>query len=345
MHMSRLAERILIAGFLINLALPVMASDWKSHLMSGDQNLGNARYTSALREYDLALEKNPNAWEVYLHKAKVYEKLGRQADVIAAYDQAMQLHPRQERVWMERSDYFIRRNMPDQARYDIEEGLRYLPYSPGLRYTRALYLLKYENDMAQVLEDLNMATQVRPDWIQAHILKAKLHRQLNQWPAYEQDLGMLIQYEPKNPAWYSERSQTRIHLASLYQAQQQTEMQAKVIEGALMDIETLVAMEPQNPTARLIRGRLYLFKGDRCKKALIDLKMACKMGMKDACYKKPPCEVPQPIATPTPEASGTATGTTANTPAPASSPAPVTPQASTAPTASSPTTGAPATGK
>lgn len=333
MRQKKFFNGLIGMGLLFSFAAPVAAADWKSHLTSGDQNLANSQFTSALREYDLALEMNPNAWEVYLHKAKLYEKQGRQAEVIAAYDNAMQLNPRQERLWMERSDYFIRRNMPAQARYDIEEGLRYLPYSPGLRFTRAMYLLKYDNNLPQVLEDLEIATQVRPNWLQAQMAKANLHSQLGQWPAFEQDLGVLIQYDAKNPSWYLQRGRTRIHLASLYHAQGQPEMQLQAAEGALTDMTSVLALDPKNPIARLARGKLLLFKGGMCKEALADLKMACKSGMSDACYKKPPCELPKPVPSATPDAG--ATGSNAGpVPAPAkTAPAEATPP-SPAPVAS-----------
>jgi tetratricopeptide (TPR) repeat protein len=167
-----------------------------------------------------------------------------------------------------------------------------------LLYTRALFYMQ-DQRLQEALQDLNLAARVRPGMQAAYIQMAHIHYQHKNWPAYEAALSQLIQHGNKAQAVYLARAKVRILM--------------KQGDGALADLDALLKQAPRESEALHLRGQLALAKGPQfCEAALKDLRQACRLGRKKACYTKAPCAVPTPV--PTPEASPES-ATTAPTPA------------------------------
>lgn len=249
---------------------------WQTNLFLGNDLTQSGQYMAALRHYDLALKDNPNAWEVYLHKARVYEALKMPGHVIANYDLALEMNPRLAQAYLERAAYFQRMNKPPQELYDLSEGLRVLPQNADLYYARGNFYLKQEN-YALALADFQWATQFRPGMTRAYARIARCQFSLNNWPGYEFALGQLLNAGEKRPEVYFARSRVRNLLKNGL--------------GAKADLDEVLKLTPNHSEALFVRGKMNLAQG-MCQAALDDLKQACRLGQKEACYTKPPCEIP-----------------------------------------------------
>lgn len=310
-------RQILLSGFMLHLlggAAFAQSTAWQQKVQQGHQAMTQGNYRQALNLLDQALEANPNAWEAYLKRAEVYRQLGNHAAVLRNYNEVTALNPRQERVWLERYRYFMGRNMVAQAEYDLTEGLRLLPYSPELNYAYASHLLKQGQTQAamEALETIKQVqpmtvgtTPIQPVFVKASALRAQLYARQQAMMPYGQELNFLIATQPRVAKLYWNRAiWAKNYLQDLTMAKS--------------DLNSYLYLSPRDGMAYAMRGELNL-AGNLCKDALDDLRMACKLGYRSACYKKAPCALPKAPETgaPTGAAANTATPAANNSPAPA----------------------------
>lgn len=282
-------RHLLISATLLAALLPAQAQEsWKQSFSQGQQLSQQGQYLAALRHYDRALEINPNAWEIYLQKAHIYEKMGLNDKVIANFDAAMAMHPRLAQAYLQRAAYFERRQQLPQAKYDLEEGVRHLPYNADLRMARARFYLRHAGDALQAcqmaMDDLDMAIRVRPQELSPYNIKIDCYRAVNDHASVEDTLSSMIANGHQHSSVYLMRALVRRLLSQ--------DM------SAMQDLSKAIAVDAKNRIAYFERGHMYLESG-MCQSALDDLKMACKLGLRKACYRKKPCTPPAPAATET----------------------------------------------
>ncbi|HEY9844296.1 MAG TPA: tetratricopeptide repeat protein [Candidatus Obscuribacterales bacterium] len=261
---------------------------WTAYFNSGEANRLQGNFPAALRDFDRALALNPNAYEVYISRAKTYDKMGMYDRVIQNYDVAIAMHPKLERVWLARSAFFVRRKQAAEALRDLDEGLRFLPYSPNLRVARGSY---YMNRLAygRAVPDFDVAIQVKPTMMVALEKKAVCEKHLQHYPALEQTLSKIIAIDGRREAAWYERAQVHRHYNRLTQAD--------------ADLSHALNLNPRLLKARFQRGQIRMemakAKPEMCSPAINDLKLACRQGEKSACkmVRKPSCSMPKPAAT------------------------------------------------
>ena len=288
-------------------ASPVLArGDWQQDIQQGHMAMTRGNYKQALNRLDRAIAENPNAWEAYLKRAQVYAKMGNHAATIRDYNQVTTLNPRLATVWLDRYAYFMSKNMPQQAEYDLTEGLRLLPASPELNYAYAVHLLKKGDKSAAlgVLQSLRalqpammQAPQMAPVFVKGSALRAQLYAESQAMGAYGQELNFLIDAQPQAAKLYWNRALWHKNYAL-------------DLASAKNDLNSYLYLEPKDPVAYALRAEINL-TGALCKDALSDLNTACKLGYSKSCYRTPPCKVaPEKL----PETAAGATASTTNAP-------------------------------
>lgn len=289
---KRLSGKHLALSVLCALLLtpPVLArGDWQQEIKQGHEAMMQGNYKQALNLLDRALAENPNAWEAYLKRAEVYAKMGNHGATIENYNQVTTLNPRLATVWLDRYAYFMTHGMPQQAEYDLTEGLRLLPANPELNYAHAVHLLKKGDkaralDVLQTLQSLQPAmmmqapTAVDAVFIKASALRAQLYAENQSMGAYGQELNFLINAQPQAAKLYWNRALWHKNYA-------------QNLPSAKSDLNSYLYLEPKDAMAYAMRAELNL-AGELCKDALADLKTACRLGYTKACYKKAPCTLP-----------------------------------------------------
>lgn len=273
------------------LLVPSVAAqnDWQQKVKQGHLAMSQGNYKQALSLLDQVLADNPNAWEAYLKRAQIYAKMGNHAATIQNYNQVTTLNPRLATVWLDRYTYFMTRNMPQQAEYDLTEGLRLLPANPDLNYAYAVHLLK-KGDKATALSVLQTLQALQPSpihtggaspaavFVKGSTLRARLYAENQALGAYGQELHFLINAQPQVAKLYWNR-------ALWYKNY------ARDLASAKSDLNSYLYLAPKDALAYALRAELNL-AGSLCKDALADLKTACKLGDKKSCYTQAPCQTP-----------------------------------------------------
>ncbi len=268
-------------------------ADWQMDLQRAETAMTEGRYIESLNALDRVLQDNPNAWEAYLKRARVHAALGNHAQVVHNYNQVMTLHPRLEAAWAQRYQYFMQKGMLTQAEYDLSEGLRLLPRSPRLNYLQAMHLIqKQQNALAlPYLENVLLTqpvietnTSFDPLYLRSSAIRASMYQSMGQMEPYGRELGLLIAMSPREAELHWGRA--------LWHYQHRQDMAA-----AKGDLNNYLYLAPRSAKGYALRAKINL-AGNLCADALSDLKMACGLGVKNACYRKPPCEVPEEKAAP-----------------------------------------------
>lgn len=272
-------------------AVWAQSASWQQHIQQGHQAMTQGRYTQALNALDQAIAQNPNAAEAYLKRAEVYTRMGNHGAALQNFNAATTLNPRDANAWLQRYAYFMKKNMPAQAEYDLTEGLRMMPYHPDLNYAYAQLLLK-KGDKSGALSTLQVLQHIQPAptqavppvYIRGSALRAQLYAETRAFGAYGQELNFLIGTQPRAAQLYWNRALWHKNYA-------------RDLASAKSDLNSYLYLEPKDARAYALRAEINL-AGDLCKDALADLKMACKLGEKRACYTQAPCKLPAPSPTP-----------------------------------------------
>ena len=76
--------------------LQSIKDDYQAYVYLGDVAFGNGDHVAARQQWDLAVEKSPNAWQAYCRRADRYKKIGLVQEAIADYEKcfAIQNAPR-----------------------------------------------------------------------------------------------------------------------------------------------------------------------------------------------------------------------------------------------------------
>ncbi len=271
---------------------------WQQRIQQGQKALAQGQYIQALNALDQAIAQNPNAAEAYLKRAEVYAQMGNHSAALQNFNAATTLNPRDASAWLQRYGYFMKKNMPAQAEYDLTEGLRLMPYHPELNYAYALHLLN-KGDKTSALNTLHTLQQlqpmpattqaVAPVFIRGSALRAQLYAEARAFAPYGQELNYLIATQPRAAKLYWNRALWHKNYA-------------RDLASAKSDLNSYLYLQPKDGRAYALRAEINL-AGNLCKDALADLKMACKLGQQTACYKQAPCKLP---VAPAPSASPSA---------------------------------------
>lgn len=282
----------MVCAFLLMPAAGAQSS-WQQEVKQGHLAMTQGNYKQALNLLDRALAENPNAWEAYLKRAQIYAKMGNHAAAIQNYNQVTTLNPRLATVWLDRYTYFMAQNMPQQAEYDLTEGLRLLPANPELNYAYAVHLLK-KGDQATALSvlqklqslqpsfmapsDQTAGSAIAPVFVKGSALRAKLYAEHQALGAYGQELNFLINAQPQAAKLYWSRALWHKNYT-------------RDLASAKSDLNSYLYLAPKDAPAYALRAEINL-AGALCKDALADLKMACRLGYQKACYTQAPCKLP-----------------------------------------------------
>ncbi|MBO5069203.1 MAG: tetratricopeptide repeat protein [Roseburia sp.] len=71
--------------------LQSIKDDHQAYTYMGDVAFGRGDHTEALRQWNLAVEKSPNAWQAYCSRADRYKKIGLAQEAIADYEKCYEI--------------------------------------------------------------------------------------------------------------------------------------------------------------------------------------------------------------------------------------------------------------
>jgi tetratricopeptide (TPR) repeat protein len=248
-----------------------------AYVSRGQQRFEDGEVDLALRDFNRAIQLDPNFAPALHNRAHVYAAAG---DTDAALDDlaaVLTLHPDFTPALLSRSQLSMATGQFDRAEADLSTILDKKPDHVLARLLRA----SARTQLAQLdgaMQDIEAAIKLQPSTADLYVQRANIHRlcgrddraeadfskaiQLNaslaaawagraflrieheSWSAAESDLAHAIRHDPNNPVHYYNRGNTRIAQGN--------------IEGAIEDYSEAILLDPEDIEARLNRGAAYL---------------------------------------------------------------------------------------
>lgn len=123
----------LLGGFIVFIFFKINKDYWLHHHHQAVVALQESRYNDVITSCDeaLRLEPNhPNAYGLYVKKAKAYNKLHSYKLAIEASNKAIEINPKYEEAYLTKVDALFALNQDDELANVLEEILYLNPYSP-----------------------------------------------------------------------------------------------------------------------------------------------------------------------------------------------------------------------
>jgi len=115
----------------------------------------------ALKNYDQALELNPDDAELWVYKAKALSGLGREEEAVISYDRALDLKPREFYLWYQRGLSLRRLGQFDSAIASFDQTLSLNPYCYPASRSRLYALLTTGKLVSHAMGNCSVAEQKR----------------------------------------------------------------------------------------------------------------------------------------------------------------------------------------
>ncbi len=213
-----------------------------------------------------AIERNPNDWESYMWRAKLYHQNGRPAEALADNNVALQINPNAYWALRQRAALFIEYQQYDRA---IQDASRAISISPNLD---AAYLERASALMAQAkyndaIKDLTSALETNPfnahdKNLLAYILRARCYTAVGKLDlaSADADSAKRLQrnsIDPTNQKWLTSLDKELLLTNSEILAGQQQNQES------LGEIDRALAMDPKDIDALKSRASRYIKLGQR----------------------------------------------------------------------------------
>jgi tetratricopeptide (TPR) repeat protein len=220
--------------------LPALLGRGMTHTLYG-------RYAPAERDLDAVIARDPTLAEAWHFRAQVYAGQGDFAAARAQYDQALALEP--DFVLALGARGMLRARWlgePAEGVADLERVTRLAPGRAEL-WCDLGQVRVYNDDAEGALANFATAIALDPTYACTYYQRARVYLALGQLDAALADVNTYLTYESSFEAYV---------LRSMILEQQGD------LEAALLDAETAVANQPNNPTGYEQRGNVYGALGD-----------------------------------------------------------------------------------
>jgi tetratricopeptide (TPR) repeat protein len=207
-------------------AVGLSPTDEAAYLPLARAYIGRRDYSPAERACSTAIERNPKLAEAYIARSRVRMAVGRGADAIQDASKAIEL-------------------LPDSAE--------------ALATRAAAYQENWMNDKA--IADCIEAIEVDRSWTETYAVLAKAHAQKRDYGAALKACEWLLELRPKDPKSFTLRATILIA--------------KRDYAGAVADATRALDLDTKNVPALLERGRAQTFLG-KSTEALLDLNTAIK---------------------------------------------------------------------
>jgi tetratricopeptide (TPR) repeat protein len=259
-----------------------------AYVSRGQQQFEDGDIDLALRDFNRALQLDPNFAPALHNRALVFAAAADSDAALADLARVLQLHPDYTPALISRSQLHLAIGEPVLACEDLDAVLAIKP-----EHMMAFLLRSNARLQAglrdEALSDINAAITLEPKTAMLYVQRATIRRMLGQddqaeadfgkaikldngcapafagrgflrmehesWSAAEADLASAIRLDPNNPVHYYNRGNARI-------AQEN-------VEGAIEDYTEALELDPDDIEARLNRGAAY-FRLDDLESTLAD---------------------------------------------------------------------------
>lgn len=160
-------------------------------------------HDTAIREYTLALEKDPNRLIAYNNRGNSYAALKQYERAIQDYDKAIELDPNNARAYNNRSNCYLSKHELEKALEDCNKALQLNPNYPEFHHTLASVYLALEQDQNAVdsftkaIEQFIETNRSAKNLITTYRDRAKAYRAIGETALAEADEAKAAELEAK----------------------------------------------------------------------------------------------------------------------------------------------------
>ncbi|BAZ08202.1 WD-repeat protein [Calothrix sp. NIES-4071] len=230
-----------------------------SAAMSGEKK-------GALKNFNQAVELNPNYAINYFVRGFVRDDLGDKKGALDDYNQALRLNPNNAIAYYNRG--LVRSDLGDKkgTLEDYNQALRLNPNYANAYYGRGLVRSEL-GDKKGALDDYNQALRLNPNYALAYFGRAFVRDDLGDKKGALDDYNQALRLNPKDASTYYNRGNVRRDLGDK--------------KGALDDYNQALRLNPKDANAYYNRGFVRSDLGDK-KGALDDYNQALRLNPNDA---------------------------------------------------------------
>jgi len=155
-------------------------------------------YERAIRDYDLAIQLNPNYAKPYNNRGVVYQKKGEYDRAIKDFDEAIKLTPDYAYAFANRAETYQIKHDYKRALQDYDNAIRIDPQLKplwnGRCWTRAII-----GQLQEALSDCNKAVGMQPD-AATYDSRGLVHLKLGQYDLAIEDYSSALRLQPRLPS-------------------------------------------------------------------------------------------------------------------------------------------------
>ena len=224
------------------------------------------RHAEAIAAYDQALRLDPDNAAAYFNRGLARSHLGRHAESVADYSQALRLDPDNAAAYFNRGYDQGRLGQHAKAVADYDQALRLEPNDAVAYFNRGLAKKRLDR-LADAIADYDQALRLNPDNAAAYFNRGYARGELGRHADAVADYDQALRLEPGNAAAYFNRGYDRRQLGRYAEA--------------LADYDQAIRLEPNDAAAYFNRG-LVRSQLDRHAQAIADYDHALRLDPKHA---------------------------------------------------------------
>ncbi|MEZ5307280.1 MAG: tetratricopeptide repeat protein [Pyrinomonadaceae bacterium] len=207
----------------------------------GDVAAGNRKFKDAVKEYDKAVEIDPENPDVYKKRAEANLGRGDEKSALEDYNKVISLEPQNAKAYVERGNVHRTMKHTEEALDDYRRASMIDPKSPD-GFLASGFLKVEKEDYIGAVNDLNSAIRLDPNNTEAYLKRAYAEAQLGDKQAALRDLNQAISRDPSNAEAYALRGKIKEELGD--------------IDGARSDYEMALKLNPKDKASKSALAKL-----------------------------------------------------------------------------------------
>ncbi|MDQ6765873.1 MAG: tetratricopeptide repeat protein [Verrucomicrobiota bacterium] len=202
--------------------------------------LGN--FQRAMTDYDRTILLDRNSVDAYRNRALIFAQRGQFAEAIADIDEAIRCAPSDPRWFSRRGRIYATAGQLDAALASFESAIRLAPDFVEALYGRARLRIE-QGEPARALSEISAAVQKQPNSPQIYFARALIRADLDELEDAVEDCAAAIELRKDFAAPYAVRSMLEFRLGSA--------------EAALAFAAMALQLDSKLPLPYQVRGRVY----------------------------------------------------------------------------------------
>src|SRR3990172_1567065 len=244
-----------------NTAIEINPNDADVYNNRGIAYTVNGALDSAIRDYNTAIEINPNDADTYYNRRVAFKKKGDLDSAIRDFNKAIEINPNYADAYYNRGNAYAKKGNLDSAIVDFNKAIELNPDFAGAYNDRGNAYAK-KNDLDSAIKDYNKAIEINPNDAGVYYNRGLAYAGKGDLDLAITDYGKAIELKPDFVMAYNNRGNAYAKKGDL--------------DLAITDYGKAIELKPDFAMAYLNRGNAYQIKVDK-NKAIADFKKVLEL--------------------------------------------------------------------